>query len=79
MLSLQGQTPYLNLRGKNTNGEDRLDKHGVDHTLMISTQDNTLLQTVIASVSSINNFNNYENVPMVFDNCSQKSFINSYL
>ena len=34
----------------------------------------------MASASNINNFNNnYENVRMVFDNCSQKSFIKSDL
>ena len=41
----KGKTPYLKLRGGGTNGEERLDKHGVDHTLMISTQNNTRLQT----------------------------------
>ena len=63
-----------------TNGREIHNNVGVDHTLMINTQNNTLLQTALASVSNINNFNNnYENVRMVFDNCSQKSFIKSDL
>ena len=45
MLPLQGAKHHISNCGEGgTNGEERLDKHGVDHTLMISTQNNTRLQ-----------------------------------
>ena len=64
---------------KSTRGEEQVIKPVTDHTLVINTQNNTLLQTAIASVNNTNDPSYFKNVRMLFDNCSQKSFITSEL
>ena len=46
---------------------------------MINTQNNTLLQTATALIGDFDDSSNYVNVRMLFDNCSQKTFIKAEL
>ena len=60
-------------------GKQQVTVERTNHTLMISVHNNTLLQTAIAKISNLNGANCSHKVRLLFDNCSQKSFIKTKL